>query len=374
MKIGYFVENYKRGGIDTFVKNLISQENHVDTFYLIYNKNNPGIKFIKKSHKKIKCLQYSIFSWDQIFDKNLSNFFLFFFKIIYSLLFPVTFTYQFLRLLAFFRKCDLDKLMIINGGYPGGDICLAACLAWSKLNPSKRPWINFHNFALKRYKVFLLNIYKNIVDKFILNSSKGFVSVSKICSASIKLRKNLKKCKVLTIYNGHYFKKSKKKFSFKKKFNLPKNSKILLMLAEYDLRKGHEYIIEVMKEINKRNKYIFLFIFGYGDREVVSNMVKKSELSKNIFLKNFQENNIELISNCDLLVIPSQNYESFGYTSVEAMSLRKPVVATDCGGLSEVIINNTTGYIVHKSRPQQFANKVLDLINNTKLKKKMGKN
>ena len=102
-------------------------------------------------------------------------------KIIYSVLFPITFLYQIFRLLKFFKKYDFDKIMIINGGYPGGDICLAACIAWSQLNPTKKPWINFHNFALKKYKIFLLNIYKDLIDKFILRSIKGFVSVSKIC-------------------------------------------------------------------------------------------------------------------------------------------------------------------------------------------------
>ena len=283
-------------------------------------------------------------------------------KIIYSVLFPITFLYQIFRLLKFFKKYDFDKIMIINGGYPGGDICLAACIAWSQLNPTKKPWINFHNFALKKYKIFLLNIYKDLIDKFILRSIKGFVSVSKICSKNIKLRKNLKNIKILTIYNGHFLKKNKKKFPYKKKFNLPPNSKILLMLAEYDLRKGHKFIIDVMEKINQKNKNIFLFIFGHGDINEVNKLVQKSNSSKNIFLNKFNENNFGLISNCDLLVIPSQKYESFGYTAIEAMSLKKPVVSTNCGGLREVIENNITGYVVNKNNPKNFAKKILDLL------------
>ena len=118
----------------------------------------------------------------------------------------------------------------------------------------------------------------------------------------------------MTIYNGHFLKKNKKKFPFKKKFNLPPNSKILLMLAEYDLRKGHKFIIDVMEKINQKNKNIFLFIFGHGDINEVNKLVQKSNSSKNIFLNKFNKKNFGLISNCDLLVIPSQKYESFGYS------------------------------------------------------------
>ena len=161
MKIGYFIQNYKRGGINTFVKNLVSENIFNDDIFVISNKDNPGIDFLKKKTLKIKFLKYSIFSWDKLLNKDLNKNILIILKIIYSICFPLTFIYQFMRLFFFFKKNRLDKIMIINGGYPGGDICIAATLAWIKVNPNKKPWINFHNFALKKYKFFLLNIYKN---------------------------------------------------------------------------------------------------------------------------------------------------------------------------------------------------------------------
>ena len=48
------------------------------------------------------------------------------------------------------------------------------------------------------------------------------------------------------------------------------------MLAEYDLRKGHKFIIDVMEKINqKKIKNIFLFIFGHGDINEVNKLVQK---------------------------------------------------------------------------------------------------
>ena len=103
-------------------------------------------------------------------------------------------------------------------------------------------------------------------------------------------------------------------------------------------------------------------------------LVIKSSANRNIFLNDFEENNIGLIRECDALVIPSQKYESFGYTALEAISQKKPVVATDCGGLPEVIKNNVTGFIVKKDNPVMFANKILDLIYNKKIRKKFSIN
>ena len=372
MKIAYFVENYQKGGVDTFVKNLLRKNLHEDKIFLIYNKDNPGITKFRKI-KNIKLISYSIFSWDKIFNIFKNSIFIYFLKIIYSIIFPFTFFYQIIRLFYFFKFNSFDRIMIINGGYPGGDICLAAAIAWSKIYPNKKPWINFHNFALKRNKNPLLNFYKNLVDLIIKKSVLGFVSVSRISTSTIKLRKNLNHVKTFTILNGHSFDQKKRTYSLKKKFNLPKNSKILLMLAEYDLRKGHEYIINVMEEIIQQNKDIYLFIFGSGSKAKVRKLILKSNVSSNIFLNNFEENQFGLINQSDALVIASQEFESFGYTAVEAMSLKKVVISTNFGGLKEIILNNNTGYLVNKRKPSIFAKKILYILKNYKIKKKMEK-
>ncbi len=369
MIIGYFVENYRKGGVNTFLQNLFAKKKSANQIYLITNKNNPGLDIIKK--KNVKIVYYSIFSWDSIFNKYENIYLLFIFKLFYSLFFPVTFLYQSLKLYSALKKIKLDKMMIVNGGYPGGDLCLAAVFVWSKIYPNNRVWMNFHNFALSNYKSPLLNFYKNLIDKLILNLIEGFISVSKISTASIKKRKYLKKVNRFTIYNGHSFKKENKKINLKKKFNLPKKAKILLMLAEYDLRKGHDYIIKVMEKIVKKDKNIFLFIFGDGNKKLVQQLLENSSVSKNIFLKNFEKKKFSLIQQSDIIVIPSQKFESFGYTAIEAMSLKKAVVATDFGGVKEIILNGKTGFLVNKNKPEFFAKRVLKLLNDKKLKKRI---
>ena len=54
MKIGYFIQNYKRGGVNTFVKNLISKNLYNDEIFIISNNNNPGLEFLKKKNKNKK--------------------------------------------------------------------------------------------------------------------------------------------------------------------------------------------------------------------------------------------------------------------------------------------------------------------------------
>ena len=251
--------------------------------------------------------------------------------------------------------------MAINGGYPGGDICLASSLAWSKLMPFKKSWHSFHNIAVKKNNFFLNNLYKNYIDLILKKNINGFVSVSNYSSKSIQKRKNLKNVKVSTIYNGIAEPIFKKK-SIRNEFKLKKNTKILLMLAEYHPRKGHIFLIKAMREVTKSNQNVCLLIFGYGSVEYKSKLKKltqKLNLDKFIIFGNFRKDKFNLISQSDIIVVPSQEYESFGYTAIEAMSLKKPIIATNIGGLKEVVINNKNGYIVNYKNYKIFAKKLI---------------
>lgn len=266
--------------------------------------------------------------------------------------------------------------MVINGGYPGGDLCRIASIAWFKINSKIKSWHNFHNIAVKKDKFFLNNFYRNKVDEILKSSINGFITVSKSCKASLQKRRYLKNIKILTIYNGYKKIKFKKK-DIRKELNLDTKAKLLLLLGEYDLRKGHELILKVMKELVKVDNNIYLLICGYGSQNqinIISQLVKDLNLEKNIFLKNFRADNLNLISQCNILVIPSLRFESFGYTAVEAMSLKKPVIASNIGGLKEIIKNNKNGFLIRLNDHKLFRRKIMYLLKNPKKSKIMGVN
>jgi len=56
------------------------------------------------------------------------------------------------------------------------------------------------------------------------------------------------------------------------------------------------------------------------------------------------------------------------------MSQKKPIIATNCGGLPEIIDHNSNGYLVDKNRPNVFSKKILKLMDNKKIQNKFSKN
>ena len=81
------------------------------------------------------------------------------------------------------------------------------------------------------------------------------------------------------------------------------------------------------------------------------------------------------MSIADIVVIPSQEHESFGLTAVEAMSYAVPIVSTNVGGLPETIgENGYCGFRTDKENMSGFSKNIICLIKDMTLAKKMGQN
>ena len=73
----------------------------------------------------------------------------------------------------------------------------------------------------------------------------------------------------------------------------------------------------------------------------------------------------------DIFCLPSA-HEGFGLVAVEAMLHKLPVIATKVGGLQDIVIDGETGFLVPPYAPDQIAEKLKILIEDTELRKSMG--
>lgn len=78
--------------------------------------------------------------------------------------------------------------------------------------------------------------------------------------------------------------------------------------------------------------------------------------------------------NCDIFVLPSLRIEGFPMTIVEAMFAGLPVIASDIGGISDAVVNESTGYLVKAGDVKDLQRKISLLANDSKLRKEFGDN
>jgi glycosyltransferase involved in cell wall biosynthesis len=73
-----------------------------------------------------------------------------------------------------------------------------------------------------------------------------------------------------------------------------------------------------------------------------------------------------LVADMDIIVLTSLN-EGFGMVILEAMAAGKPVIASDVGGVSELVADRVTGYLVRQGDTDAIVSHVLDLMTNREL-------
>lgn len=128
--------------------------------------------------------------------------------------------------------------------------------------------------------------------------------------------------------------------------------------------KGQDIAIAAMSILKKSGINCEYHIYGVGelleDYRALANSLNVADVVK---FKG-EVSNVEGAIRQSHIVIHPSRHESFGYVALEAMSVGRPVVASNIGGLSEVIHNNMTGLLV-ETDPNEFANAIKKIINDS---------
>ncbi len=366
MKIGFFTQNVRKGGLDTFLINLLNHWREDDEIVLFCNRSHPGLVDLQRAlEPRIEIVTYDFLVAHDLFERvaRYSKPVQLLFKAVFWVF---GFPYLVQSISRLFSCHPCDRLMIVNGGYPGGDACLAATLAWARIGKGKpKAWHNFHNLTLPYSASPWRRFKERWVDFFIARSVAGFVTVSAACLKTLKERPVLLDVNGRFIHNGLMPLGPPTGLSLRDELDLPESAALVLMLAVYEQRKGHAFIFEAMEEVAAHNAQAYLLVCGDGspaDIERVRVLRDRSPCRDHIILQSHREDVIRLLSQADILAVPSQSQESFGYMALEAMSCGVAVVCTDVGGLPEVVENGRTGLVVSRNDAVGFGLALADLL------------
>ena len=141
-------------------------------------------------------------------------------------------------------------------------------------------------------------------------------------------------------------------------------------IAEYTKNKGLIYLLKAIKNIKDREIDVILIGSGENpDKEKIEQIIKKYNL-KNIHLIEFIDNAASYLKAFDVFILASLK-EGLPYTILEAMTAEIPVIATNVGGIPEMIANQENGLLIQPKNSHELAEKINYLINNPKIAKKI---
>ncbi len=194
-------------------------------------------------------------------------------------------------------------------------------------------------------------------------------------------KKKFKKCKSIKYVSGVGIDEEKFNFEmsinekkeYRKSLNLGQNDFVMIYPAELNKNKNQLLLIKVMKKLVSKHSNIKLLLPGKDSYNgFYQNLVKKLKLEDNIKFLGFRTDIPKLLKISDLAVASSKR-EGLPVNILEAMYVGLPIVATNCRGHRELVINNQNGYLIDEEDSTMFANCICNLYKNKKTYDKFSK-
>ncbi len=139
---------------------------------------------------------------------------------------------------------------------------------------------------------------------------------------------------------------------------------VIGMIAMLRGSKGHSYFLQAAQLVLHTYPEARFLVVGDGvRREQIRNYIQHLGLTTQVIMTGFREDIPEILAALDLYVLSSTR-ETFPQTILQALAMQKPVVATDSGGVAEIIKPGITGLLVPPANAQALAEGILTLLEN----------
>jgi glycosyltransferase involved in cell wall biosynthesis len=165
----------------------------------------------------------------------------------------------------------------------------------------------------------------------------------------------------------------------RKDLGITGNEKMLLMVGRFVPKKGFGTAFKAMKQITDKEKDVKMVVVGDGNlRSAYMDILSKDGTTDSvIFAGTVPLDTLhDFYSACDLFIMPTRRLPADGLNVavVEAMSCNRPVVATNIGGNELVVMDGENGFLCDEDDHHQLAEKVLAVLNDDDLARRMGYN
>lgn len=229
------------------------------------------------------------------------------------------------------------------------------------------PVEGFNVGLLKKISYRLLEkISGRYVDRFIVVSDSLKTLLTK--GRGIPLQR------VVKIYNGiavDEYHPSMKETGLRNQWSIPSDVPLVGAIGRMVWQKGFEYLVKAVPEILQVAPEAKFLLIGEGPLRIhLEQSVQKSNLQDTIIFPGFQTNIKSFLSIIDIMVIPSI-IEGFPMITLEAMAMKKPIVATRIPGIIEQISHGTEGILVSPRNPKELVTGILTLLQNRELASKL---
>jgi glycosyltransferase involved in cell wall biosynthesis len=172
--------------------------------------------------------------------------------------------------------------------------------------------------------------------------------------------------KVSTIVNGvalEALEPGHDRDEMRRQYGIENGDVLVGCVARLARQKGQMYLLQAIVTLNRFPRLKIMFVGGGDDLSELRQFCRKNGISDRVLFVGRQQMVGSFLAMMDIFVLPSLA-EGMPNAVLEAMLSRLPVIATDVGGTSEVVINNQTGLLVPPANPDLLAAAIRTMLDN----------
>ncbi len=162
---------------------------------------------------------------------------------------------------------------------------------------------------------------------------------------------------------------------FTMRYGWPTDAVIIGVTGQMLAAKGHEDLIEAARLICAEEPHAYIVIGGKTEGHFYQSLQERIaayNFPDRVVFTGWQPSVSDFFAGIDIAVVPSRQEEGFGLVAIEALATGVPVVASDIGGLRDIVCHEGNGLLLRKAQPTQLAGALLLLIRSPELRDKLG--
>ena len=159
----------------------------------------------------------------------------------------------------------------------------------------------------------------------------------------------------------------------RQKFKLSEHAPLIGTIGRLTEQKGQAYLLRAVQQVKAQFPDLRLIIVGDGElRDQLHALAQELDVADNVIFAGWQahEEALRLLSGFDVFVFPSL-WEGFGLVLLEAMALKKAIIASRVSAIPESVIDGRTGLLVQPRQAEQLANAISTLLSDRSLIQRM---
>ena len=222
-------------------------------------------------------------------------------------------------------------------------------------------------------------LWKRLAMRVINGPMTGVISVSEYGYRNFSTRDLIPKKRFQVVYNAVDVERAAtgagRGGEFRRRYGIPADAIVVMQVSWLIPEKGVDDLLDAAREVAAAEPRAHFVLAGDGaHRPALEQRARDLGIAVRVTFTGVVKDPLAegLFDASDIVCQMSRWEEVFGYVNAEAMACGKPLVGTRAGGIPEIIQDGVTGFVVEKRDCSAMAHRILELVRDPELRKRMG--